>query len=140
MSDSVKPVAWKWYRHGILFWGQSGDIIPSDAQPLYAAPPSERWVSNGGDGEYPDLVMVPAEAPCFECGSTERMGTACAPCNPEITDPNFGAGAPLTVEEVARIIRANMPGAPHDLASVNRTAQAILAVRGRRNDQSVSRF
>lgn len=29
--------------------------------------------------------------PCYECGSTERMGTACAPCNPEITDPNFGA-------------------------------------------------
>lgn len=28
--------------------------------------------------------------PCFECGSTERMGTACAPCNPDITDPNFG--------------------------------------------------
>lgn len=28
--------------------------------------------------------------PCYECGSTERMGTACAPCNPEITDKNFG--------------------------------------------------
>lgn len=28
--------------------------------------------------------------PCYECGSTERMGTACKPCNPEITDPNFG--------------------------------------------------
>lgn len=28
--------------------------------------------------------------PCYECGSTRRMGTACADCNPEITDPNFG--------------------------------------------------
>lgn len=27
---------------------------------------------------------------CFECGSTEKTGTACAPCNPEITDPLFG--------------------------------------------------
>ena len=30
------------------------------------------------------------DEPCFECGSTERIGTACAPCNPEITDPAFG--------------------------------------------------
>ena len=36
---------------------------------------------------------APAE-PCFECESTERTGTACKPCNPEITDPNFGHEAP----------------------------------------------
>lgn len=34
--------------------------------------------------------MTDINEPCYECGSTERMGTACAPCNPEITDPNFG--------------------------------------------------
>jgi hypothetical protein len=31
------------------------------------------------------------------------------------------------VERVTTIIRANMPGAPHDLASVNRTARAVIA-------------
>lgn len=36
---------------------------------------------------------APAE-PCFECGSTERIGSACKPCNPEITDTNFGHEAP----------------------------------------------
>ena len=31
------------------------------------------------------------------------------------------------VEQMASIVRANMPGAPHDLASVNRTARALIA-------------
>jgi hypothetical protein len=31
------------------------------------------------------LSPSPATQPCFECGSTERVGTACAPCNPELT-------------------------------------------------------
>ncbi len=40
--------------------------------------------------------------PCFECGSTERIGTACKPCNPEITDPNFGCGEiPMTTPDIA---------------------------------------
>ena len=26
--------------------------------------------------------------PCFECGSTERIGTACTPCNPELATGN----------------------------------------------------
>lgn len=60
----------------------------------------------GGGGEVRDAAPPPAEAPCFECGSTERVGTACAPCNPEITDPNFGAEAPLTVEEVRSAVHA----------------------------------
>lgn len=36
------------------------------------------------------FIKFENEEPCYECGSTERMGTACAPCNPEITDKNFG--------------------------------------------------
>lgn len=35
---------------------------------------------------------TPAPEPCFECGSTERIGTACKPCNPEL-DPSAIAGA-----------------------------------------------
>ena len=38
-------------------WGEQHVILLGQAAML-AAPPSERWVSNGGDGEYPDLVMV----------------------------------------------------------------------------------
>ena len=37
------------------------DFILHTVSAALSAPPSERWVSNGGDGEYPDLVMVPAE-------------------------------------------------------------------------------
>lgn len=86
MSDSVKPVAWRWrykgtnwvYGNDMPIWASADvDDCDEEVQPLYAAPP-------------------PAEAP------------------------------PLTVEEVARVIRDNMPGAPHDLASVNQTAQAIV--------------
>lgn len=52
---------------------------------------------------------APAE-PCFECGSTERTGTACKPCNPEITDPNFGHEAPA---EGAGEIGAEYDAAAH---------------------------
>lgn len=44
-----------------------------------------------GQMKTPGVDIVESQ-PCFECGSTERIGTACAKCNPEITDPNFGMG------------------------------------------------
>lgn len=30
------------------------------------------------------LPQPAATEPCFECGSTERIGSACAPCNPDL--------------------------------------------------------
>lgn len=38
--------------------------------------------------------MTPREKvePCYECGSTERIGTACAPCNPDLTALAPGSG------------------------------------------------
>lgn len=46
--------------------------------------------------------------PCFECGSTERIGTACKPCNPEITDPNFGADSPPPVRGLEPVALAHI--------------------------------
>lgn len=45
------------------------------------------------------------DQPCFECGSTERIGTACKPCNPEITDPSFGMIQPHQIDREAVVER-----------------------------------
>lgn len=57
--------------------------------------------------------MVGDAEPCFECGSTERVGTACKPCNPELVGDADQGGEPvwtgpeaaLTKEEAALISR-----------------------------------
>ncbi|WP_433950826.1 ead/Ea22-like family protein [Brevundimonas bullata] len=53
-------------------------------------------------------TMSPREKvePCFECGSTERIGSACAPCNPELAAlASSGDHA-----ELARLAEAATPG------------------------------
>lgn len=49
--------------------------------------PDAPWISNWSNG---NVLAYRILEPCYECGSTERIGTTCKPCNPEITDPNFG--------------------------------------------------
>lgn len=70
--------------------------------------------------------------PCYECGSTERIGTACRPCNPEITDPNFGvSGEPETggVAKMAHILRGMVErGHTIDLEAIAR-AETLAAYR-----------
>ena len=55
------------------------------------------------------LAALPQPAstePCFECGSIERIGTACAPCNPDLaaapTSPLPGGGWKPSRNDVAR--------------------------------------
>jgi hypothetical protein len=36
--------------------------------------------------------------PCFECGSTERIGTACKPCNPELAASTSPVAVPVSEE------------------------------------------
>lgn len=43
-------------------------------------------------------------APCYECGSTERFGTACAPCNPDLAPLGWTGGWRPDLEAAARIV------------------------------------
>lgn len=105
---------------------------------IAAAPPSERWVSNGGDGEYPDLVMVPV-GPVAVTPMSVRAGTGESPNYSPVDVRSYSMPAhppkALSVEEVAGIIRDRAgyteygPVVPEAL--VDEIAQAIIAAMGR---------
>lgn len=53
--------------------------------------------------------------PCFECGSTERVGTACGPCNPELVQAEAQARVEVLeaerdeAREIARVYAEHWP-------------------------------
>lgn len=68
-------------RYDIEALGPIAPPSPTNLQKVQSAPASQA-----------------SAEPCFECGSTERIGTACKPCNPELAP----AEAQARVEERAR--------------------------------------
>jgi hypothetical protein len=46
------------------------------------------WPAKAASCPIPLYRRAPTQqaSPCYECDSTERIGTACAPCNPELVD------------------------------------------------------